>query len=117
MLAGAVFGHAGHNFRRHILHVFDDHFSNVPEGVAGRTFLFSELLEPSLKRKALRSGFRFQRRRLFVGKLDYSHKKSPTPFVTVLILRHLEGFVTGVCRLRGPWEAGRATSSMCDRGF
>ena len=36
---------AGHDFRRHILHVFEDYVSNVPAG-ADRTLLFSELLEP-----------------------------------------------------------------------
>jgi hypothetical protein len=73
-LAGTVFGHAGHDFRRHILHVFENYVSNVPVGAAGWTLLFSELLEPRLKRKTFRSGFRFQRCRLFVGKLYHRHK-------------------------------------------
>jgi len=73
---------------RHILQVFEDHVSNMPVGAAGWTLLFSELLEPRLKRKTLRSSFGFQRCRLFVGKLDHRHKQSPTPPVPPLILRH-----------------------------
>jgi len=44
VLAGAVLGHAGHDFRRNILHVFEDYVSNVPEGAGGWTLLFGEFL-------------------------------------------------------------------------
>lgn len=77
MLARAVLGHGSHNFRRDITHVFDYHVGNVLVRPAGGWLLLSEFLKPGFECKAGGRRFRFQRRRLFIGKLNHHHKKSP----------------------------------------
>jgi hypothetical protein len=51
VLAGTVFGHTGHNFGRHILHVFEDQIGDMPLGAVGVASLFRELVKPCFKRK------------------------------------------------------------------
>jgi hypothetical protein len=82
VLAGAVFGLGGHDFGRDIAHAVENDIGGRLKGTrGGRWLAFSvgQLLEPRLKCKASRIRFRFQRRRLFIGKLDYRYTKSSVP--------------------------------------
>jgi hypothetical protein len=69
MLAGPAGGHGRHDFRRHVLPVFENDIGNVPEGLDDLArFLFGagELLEPGLQAEARRRRSSSERRRLVV---------------------------------------------------
>src|SRR5262245_24618938 len=54
---------------------------------------FGQSLEPGFKAKTLRCRFRFQRRRLFVGKLNYRHGSNPSVRVSFSV-KHIPLTVT-----------------------
>ncbi|SPF56143.1 hypothetical protein SBA4_790011 [Candidatus Sulfopaludibacter sp. SbA4] len=85
VLAGTVLGHARHDFRRHVQHLFAEHIGNIPVRAAGWRFLFGgESLKPRFKGKARR----IRRLKGFVSVAD--RRKLPSSKISSILGYELE---------------------------